>query len=224
MTTCETIRELLPLWAGDDLTDAEQRTVTAHLEACPACAAEAEPWRIDLAIVAAAAGDEAPPALPAGLVDRAVAQALAPRPRVPSPRWRVLQPLAAAAVLAAMLWGGPAPRTEPNDRGLAWSDVQEVFRGCLEQPVPLAEWRAPEGAGVVALLTLSDDRSGYVLTDCLEGDDLAAWRRYPWLTQRIHSLESGGDVLVAVCRDGADDRGRRRRLRRAALTSLRKGL
>lgn len=220
MTTCKHIRELLPLWAGNDLTDAVSQTVADHLGGCADCAAEAEAWRLDLTRTVAAAAAEAPPPLPVGLVEATVA-VLSPS-ATSRHRLTTLQPLAAAAVLLVLLWWHPLEHLPSPAQGVAWHEVQDAFHGCLEDPIPITQWDAPTGAGVVALF--KRDRTGdrYELTDCLEGDNLAAWRRYPWLQQRLRTLaDDGDDIVVAVCRDQQDDRVGRRRLRRDALAELR---
>jgi hypothetical protein len=49
--TCKKVKKLLPLLAGNDLTEKKTRTVNAHLETCAACHKEAQ--EIALALLAA---------------------------------------------------------------------------------------------------------------------------------------------------------------------------
>jgi anti-sigma factor RsiW len=60
--TCRKVRQLIPLAAGEDLRPRQATSLQAHIAACPACRAELESFRADLAGIKAAAkagsGDE----------------------------------------------------------------------------------------------------------------------------------------------------------------------
>jgi hypothetical protein len=106
-----------------------------------------------------------------------------------------------------------------------WGDVQDAFAGCLDEPVPIDQWQAPRGAGVVAVLRKAESGDGFVLADCLEGADISAWKRYPWLRQRVRAMrKNDGELLVAVCRQDVGDRSRRLALKEDALHRLRPDL
>jgi anti-sigma factor RsiW len=56
--TCRKVRNLIPLAAGDDLRPRPAAAVRAHVAACPACRAELEAFRAELAGLKAAARAE----------------------------------------------------------------------------------------------------------------------------------------------------------------------
>lgn len=224
MTDCNQVKELLALWAGDDLSREDDALVERHLRTCDTCRAEAQVWREDLIAMRQRLAADGGPELPDENLDAAATPAM--RTMRPRPRPRLLRRIIGvagpvAAVLALVLWwrfpGSQANRSS-ND-GVAWSDLQDAFAGCLEPPVPLEQWQAGDGAGVVAILSRKSGGKGYVVTDCLEADDLSQLRSFPWAAQRIKrwQAQTAGPLLVSVCGVEAGGRAERRRLQRAVL-------
>lgn len=226
MISCHDLTELLPLWVGGDLDEAEARSVDRHLESCPACHEMARLWQRDYAALTKRAASIQPPPLPSARIRAALTAAPATMSRpTGSRRVSALYSLAAAAVLALLIWWGPAVIPPDSPVAVPWQEIQGVFDGCLDEPVPIEQWQASDSAGVVVVLRHGANGGGYILADCLEGPDISAWRRYPWLQQRLRRLEQGdGRLMIAACRLTDADRGQRRQLRRSALAQLRPDL
>lgn len=224
MKDCQAILDLLPLYPRGDLEPADVDRVTAHLEACPACRAEAEAWRTALRFLDA----DFPHDLDAARLEHmigAAARRLPPaRPQTAVvfflPRaWFSLA--AAAAVAGLLLWPAlrpsPGPRIPPTLQAL-----EDIFQGCLEFPVLLSDWQAEPGPGVVTVLA-PGNQGGLRVAACIEAPDLSRLRSYPWARQRIEewSRDSGNSpLLVAVCRMDGDDPVARRVIRRRVLSEL----
>ena len=237
MSRCDEIRELLPLWAGGDLPDAEAAAVGTHLSECAECRTEAEAWRRDLERVVRGVIDGDGPGIETARIDEAVDHALAAgRGGQPAPTgrrgswtrvWQVAAPLA-AMLAVALVWRfvelpGTRDRSgEPSAPGLAsWSELQEEFGGCLNEPVAPEELRGEAAAGLVVVLSPADGEAGYVVADCIEVRDLARLRRYPWLEQRLdaYRLTEDGEreIVLAACPAAGLDRAGRRGLRNRVL-------
>lgn len=225
MKSCREIRDLLPLWAGGDLTPDETVVLESHLGSCADCRTAAAAWRADLAALRADLAAEPCPALPVDRLSAAVDAAvplLRRRPLLRRPAfWAAAAPL--AAVLAVLLWWrfpAPGPAIVPAGEGVTWPELQRTFAGCLETPVPLGEWATGSRAGVVTVLAPTADGERYLVADCIEMSDLSRLRAYPWAEQRIASWREriGDRLLVTVCPTGDGGRAERRRLRHDVLS------
>jgi anti-sigma factor RsiW len=137
MMTCRKARQLMPLFAGDDLGPRRTRAVRAHVEACPACRRELEELREALARFKASAKAESVPDWNEGEWKALMARATGGAARngdekarqdgrVLLPRWTAASALGALiglAVLSALFRGpGPGPAERP-DPPLALADA-----------------------------------------------------------------------------------------------------
>jgi anti-sigma factor RsiW len=136
---CETARELIPDLVGARLSAAEASRITAHLETCAECRAEADLVRLLFA---------ARPAAPSGLSDRIRAAAHAYRHPGRRPWWG----LAAAAVAALALGIGVS---STSVKGTATAVPGFVAEGSGSGDA----WLTDDGmiAGAPALDGLSDE-------------------------------------------------------------------
>lgn len=137
--TCRKARQLLALFAGDDLGPRRTRAVRSHLDACPACRRELEALRDALAELKAEAGREAVPDWGAGewraLIDRVISQARGRGGEEAEPVWRLprsrgaaaasLGALLGCAALALLVTRPPVPREGAALAGRA-ADEQDV--------------------------------------------------------------------------------------------------
>jgi len=132
MPACERVRARLPELVDGGLVPLEEARDLGHLEACQACATEAEDWRRfhgDLG-VALGGPSEAPAGLVAGLDARLAGLTIAPAPAEPRPRvvLRPLQSLVAAAASLVLLFGveafGSAMDSETQRPFLAPADLE----------------------------------------------------------------------------------------------------
>jgi predicted anti-sigma-YlaC factor YlaD len=113
---CRPLREMLGAYALGHLDPAGQAAVAAHLEQCPACAAEA----VDLAETAALLDDAGPvpegaPPLPEGLGERVVAVVGADRKRRLARRRLSFAAAAAVVVIALAAVAVPRLGGEPEE-------------------------------------------------------------------------------------------------------------
>lgn len=137
--TCRKARQLLALFAGDDLGPRRTWAVRSHLDACPACRRELEAFRDALAELKAEAGREAVPDWGAGewraLMARVTQEARAsgraergPVRRLPRSRGAAAAALGAllgCAALALLVTRPPVPREGTALAGRA-ADEQDV--------------------------------------------------------------------------------------------------
>lgn len=228
---CDEILEMLPLWAGGDLPDEDLETVEEHLSRCGQCRAAGDSWRKDLSRVVALMGEDAGPQLDPDFRTRAIGLAQASsglRSR------RRFWPIAAslAAVLAVfLLWHGVRPdRSSPvidspnNNLAVSWEELQVIFEGCLSVPVALDDWKAKDGAGLIAVLSPDPSGHGFIVADCIESANLARVSNFPWLEQRLNryrKTNSGErEILIAVCLTGERSRAYRRNVQKNTLMCL----
>lgn len=112
-------------------------TLEAHAASCPSCQAIQRRYQVLNQAIAALS---LPPSPPAGFADRVLAAADAEVLRLPTPAWRKLTPIAAAAAVffAATLglWAWRADRGEGQPEPVA--RVRSIDRGDLSEALALA--------------------------------------------------------------------------------------
>lgn len=120
--TCRKARQLMPLFAGDDLGPQRTQAVRAHVDTCPACRRELEELRAALARFRAAAMDEIVPDWGEAEWKALMVRATRGTPRVGEekglrggralwPRWAAASALGAliGLVVLSVLFRGPGP-------------------------------------------------------------------------------------------------------------------
>jgi anti-sigma factor RsiW len=98
---CRTVQEQFSAWLDQELSEAQEAAIAAHVESCAACGREWREWTA----LDAALGDLAAP-VPAGLAEKVLARVRPPRRR----QWWQSVALAACLVLGVAL-GSTMART-----------------------------------------------------------------------------------------------------------------
>lgn len=136
--SCDDIRDLLPLYAGGELEDAERILAEAHLDGCASCARELDLYREDRARLAELRGDEPPAGTWARLQDGLQAE-LFPRRRS---RYAFLLRLA-AALLAGLALGVVFHKGRREAPAAPGSGTHEVVDAGALRALPAAAVRVP---------------------------------------------------------------------------------
>ena len=95
-----------------------------------------------------------------------------------------------------------------------WSALQVYFDECLEEPVPLAQWRGAAETGVVVVMAAADAPEAFELVRCFEVEDMAGSTGSK-VAEVLPVLENTAgqerELLVTACGTGQLDEPSRRR-------------